>query len=75
MTRDWPHFPEDQLPLFDLPQPDQPREREDLTKGGRVTEREQIADRRIPCRICGSLKTAGLPCPECVERDRSMDAR
>jgi DNA modification methylase len=63
----WPHFPEDQLSLFDISAFDTKPEREDVTRGGRVTERSATIDRRRPCRMCGELKTDGLPCPHCTK--------
>jgi hypothetical protein len=71
-SRDWPHFPEDQLSLFDISAFEDTPEREDLSKGGRVTERSATVDRRRPCRICGELKTDGLPCPKCHENRENM---
>jgi hypothetical protein len=70
MSRDWPHFPEDQLSLFDTSAFEDTPEREDLSKGGRVTERSTTIDRRRPCRKCGELKTDGLPCPSCLRNQR-----
>ncbi len=62
-TMAWPHFPEDQLELPGMPARTQ--EREDQTRGGRVTEKDVI-DRRTLCPRCGELRTAGLPCPHCA---------
>ena len=59
--KDWPHFPEDQLALFDLPEPTQvdKTERPTRVKGPLHPDTSE-------CPVCHTEKTRGLPCPICA---------
>ena len=64
--RTWPHWPEDQLPLFtidDTPS-DQRNSDASVTRGGRIKDKIPVG--RVICQTCGFPKTLGLPCPTCA---------
>ena len=65
--KEWPHYPEDQLALFEMPEPT----KKDKTENPKETERSRfiVTHDRI-CPVCGSRKTIGLPCGKC-EGDQS----
>jgi hypothetical protein len=69
--REWPHFPENQLPLPGL-DTIPVRQEEDKTDPSVQTRRSPIvrASAQVPCRVCGEPKTVGLPCPCWGEKGR-----
>jgi hypothetical protein len=71
MRTNWPHWPEDQLPLFETEEPVQDARNSDqrITRGGRLKD-TPINTGRIACRVCGEHKTPGLPCPHCANLQR-----
>jgi hypothetical protein len=64
MKKSWPTWPEDQLALFDLPEPT----KKDKTENPEKAEKSRfiVTHDRI-CPVCGSRKTIGLPCGKCEE--------
>lgn len=71
MKRDWPEFPEDQAMLPGFEQiPEQPVA--DKTDPAAQTKRKPSLIERedVTCRVCGEVKTLGLPCPWCAEKGK-----
>jgi len=62
-VKDWPHFPEDQLPLFEMPDPIK-QDKTDQPTETRRSPTVQIATNICP--RCGNERTKGLPCPHCA---------